>query len=56
MGGAHDNGAQTISKGGEAQAAESVGDELETPQTDGFTEGRNIMWQTLTAGSGDERR
>jgi hypothetical protein len=32
IGGAHDDGARAIPKGGEAQAAESVGDELETPK------------------------
>jgi hypothetical protein len=30
--------------GGEAQATESVGDELNTPKTDGFTEGKSIVW------------
>jgi hypothetical protein len=29
--------------GEEAQATESVGDELETPKTDGFTEGSKIV-------------
>jgi hypothetical protein len=29
-------------RGGEAQSAELVGDELDTPKADGFTEGENI--------------
>jgi hypothetical protein len=41
---------------GEAQATESVGDELETPKTDGSAEGRNIVWQTLATGSGNEHQ
>jgi hypothetical protein len=42
--------------GEEAQATESVGDELETPKTNGFTDGRKIVWKILIVGSGDERR
>jgi hypothetical protein len=43
-GGVRDDGARTISEGGEAQAAESVGDELNTLKADGFTKGENISW------------
>jgi hypothetical protein len=38
----HDDGARTVSKGGEAQAAESVGDELEIRKANGFTKGKAI--------------
>jgi hypothetical protein len=54
--GSRDDDARTMSKGGEAQATKSVKDVLETPKIDGSTEGRNIVWQTLTVGSGDERQ
>jgi hypothetical protein len=54
-GGAHDNGAESISKWGEAQASKTVSNKLETPKTDGSIEGRNIVWRTLDIGSGDEQ-
>jgi hypothetical protein len=38
------DGTRTISEGGEAQATESVGYELNTPEADGFAEGENIAW------------
>jgi hypothetical protein len=38
-------------QGGEAQAAESIGDVLETTKMDGSTEGGNIMQQTLIKSS-----
>jgi hypothetical protein len=41
VGRALNNGAQTVSGEGEAQAAESVSDELETFEANGFTEGKN---------------
>jgi hypothetical protein len=53
---AHDEGTRATSKGGEAQAAESVGDELEAPKADGFAEEKAIAWGTLASGNGDEHR
>jgi hypothetical protein len=44
------------SQGGEAQATETIGDELKAPKANGFTEGKAIARQVLTASSGDERR
>jgi hypothetical protein len=40
--------------GGEAQAADSVGDELEAPKADGFAKGKDITWGMLTSCNGDE--
>jgi hypothetical protein len=42
VGGAHDDGPRAIPNGREAQAAESVGDELETLEADGFIEGKKL--------------
>jgi hypothetical protein len=39
-----DDGGRTVFEGEEAQAAESVGDELDTPKVDDFTRGENIAW------------
>jgi hypothetical protein len=36
----HDNGTRAAFDGGEAQAAESVGNELEAPKADGFAKGK----------------
>jgi hypothetical protein len=44
VGGAHNDGTRAASKEGEAQAAESVDDELDSPKEDGFTEGKAIAW------------
>jgi hypothetical protein len=40
VGGTHDDGTRTASEGEEAQAAESVGDELKAPKADGFPRGK----------------
>jgi hypothetical protein len=40
MDGTHDDNARTISKVGEAQATETVDDELEIPKVNGFAEGK----------------
>jgi hypothetical protein len=37
-----DDGARALPKGGEAQATKWVGDELETPEADGFAEGQTF--------------
>jgi hypothetical protein len=42
VGGTHDDGTRTVSKGGEAHATKSVSDELEIPKVNGFTEGKAI--------------
>jgi hypothetical protein len=41
---------------GEAQPTETIGDELKAPKANGFTEGKAITRQVLTASSGDECR
>jgi hypothetical protein len=41
---------------GEAQAAEVVGDELETPKSNGFTEGEATSRHTFTVNSDGDRR
>jgi hypothetical protein len=57
MGGAHDDDdTQASSEGGEAQATESFGDELEAPKADDFTEGKAIAWRMLASYNGDECR
>jgi hypothetical protein len=43
-------------QGGEAQAAKMISDELKTPKMDGSAWRRNMVWQTLITGSGDERQ
>jgi hypothetical protein len=35
-----DDGTRATPKGGEAQAGESIGNELETPEVDGLAEGK----------------
>jgi hypothetical protein len=42
--------------GGEDQAAEVVGDEIEVLEVNGFTEGESTTRQTLTVGSEDDCR
>jgi hypothetical protein len=37
-------GTRTVSKGGKAQTAESVGDKLDTPKTNGFAKGKTFTW------------
>jgi hypothetical protein len=44
MGRVRDDGTQTLSEGAEAQAAESVVDELDTPEADRFIEVEKITW------------
>jgi hypothetical protein len=41
---------------GKDQAAEAVGDELETPKANGFTEGEATAQQAFPASSDDEHR
>jgi hypothetical protein len=55
-GGAHDDGTQAASKGGQAQVAKLVGDELKAPKVDGFVNGKATVWRTLTSGNGDKHR
>jgi hypothetical protein len=55
VGEAHDNGTRAASEVGEAQAAKSVGDELEAPKAGGFAEGKAIAWGTLAFDNGDKR-
>jgi hypothetical protein len=37
-------GTRMVSKGGKAQVAELVGDELETPKMKGFAKGKTFAW------------
>jgi hypothetical protein len=50
-----DNGARTVSEGGGAQAAESIGDELNTPEADGFSggEGSQSGWNHRNSVEGE---
>jgi hypothetical protein len=46
----------TVPPGRETQATEAVGNELEAPKVNGFTEGEAIVRQTLTVDSDGDHR
>jgi hypothetical protein len=41
---------------GEAQATESIGDDLKIPKANGFAKGKTITWQTFAANSNGKCR
>jgi hypothetical protein len=52
---AHEGSAWVAPPGGEAQATKVVGDELEAPKVNGFTEGEATTRQACTGGSDGDR-